>query len=161
MNNTDKLFALKAFEKRVKAEREELEAGVRQELLEQYERGGGDRMRSKFFGNEAGTYTYTPPSEVEAVEWNLCDWTALAEWLAKNPKAAEQFVYAHFEQFGSWWLDRTGEVPDGIARVKYTTIKPGQTRLAVKDQVVFDKLGEGNVFEQVNRFMLGDGSAID
>ena len=152
----DKLFALKALEKRVKEAREELEAEVREALLEQYEEGGGDRMRSPYFGNDAGAYTYTPPEEVEETEWKLCDWTAMAEWMAQDPKAAESYAYAHFADFASWWFERTGEVPEGISRATVATVKPGRTRLAVKEQVVFDKMG-GNLFEEVNRLMLGGG----
>lgn len=157
INQTDRLFALKALEKRIKAEREELEAEVRTRLLEQYERDGNDRMRSPYFGKDAGTYTYIPPKEEEGTEWNLCDWSSLAEWLAEDPKAAEQFVFANAATFGQWWFEQTGEVPEGINRVVYRATKPGQTKLVVKDQVVFDKLGEGNMFEQVNRLLTEGG----
>jgi len=153
VKKVDKLFALKAVEKRVKTEREELEAEVRNDLISQFAESGNDRMRSPYFGNDAGTYTYIPPKDEEMTEWNLADWSKLADWLAKDPKAAEQFIFANFEQFGKWWLEQTGEVPEGIARVTFTTTKPGSTRLAVKDQVVFDKLG-GNFLEEVNQLLL-------
>lgn len=160
INQTDKLFALKALEKRIKTAREDLEAEVRTKLLEQYESDGTDRFRSAYFGKDAGTYTYIPPKEELAVAWAVCDTDALIEFLNEDPSIAQDFVRANAQQFGEWWLEATGEVPDGISRVTYETTKPGSTRLAVKEQVIFDKLG-GNLFEAANRLMIGEENGTE
>lgn len=155
-NKVDRLFALKAVEKRLVEERKELEADVKQELAGDYAESGVTQRRSVMFGKEAGTLSYIPPKDEDRVEWNLADWTALAEWLANDPKVAEQYIFANFQDFGEWWLEQTGEVPDGIARVNYTVTKPGSARLAVKEEVVLSKFGP-NFLEEVNTLLLGEG----
>ena len=152
ITKSDRLFALKALEKRVKREREEAEAECRDALIGQFEDGGSDRMRSPYFGNEAGTFTYIPPKSEDVCEWRLCDWEGMAEWLDENRSAAEQFVFANFEQFAKWWSERTGEVPGGVSRAKVTRLKPGSTRLAVKEDVVLAKAGG---MEGMNALLLG------
>lgn len=155
-NKIDKLFAIKAIEKKLVEERKQLESDAKLEMAQDYADSGVTQKRSVMFGKEAGTLSYIPPKDEEQIEWLISDWTALGEWLAKDPKAAEKYIFAHAQDFGQWWLDETGEIPDGIRRNTYTTTKPGSARLAVKEDVVISQLG-GNLFEAANQLLLGDG----
>ena len=156
-NKIDKLFAIKAIEKRLVEERKELEADAKLEMASDYAESGVTQKRSVLFGKEAGTLSYIPPKDEEQVEWILTDWEKLAAWLKNDPKAAEQYIFAHAQGFGQWWLDKTGEIPDGIRRNTFVTTKPGSARLAVKDEVVISQLG-ANLFEAANQLLLGDGN---
>ena len=157
VNKMDKLFALKCLEKKVKSARERYEGECKLELARAYEEEGTTQRRSPLFGKEAGTFSYIPPKIEEKTEYKT-DMTAVVEFLTEEPKAAEMFILANPGQFYEFWVEQTGEIPGGITRSTYEVEKPGSTRLAVKEDIVFEQLSSTNLLEDVNQLLLGDGN---
>lgn len=159
----DKLFALKAVKGKVDEEYRLLEGECRQELLEAYEKDGTDRKTSPYFGPDAGKFSIKRMRGKKAevrVEFNICDDEALAEWLEANHGAALRYAILNGADFGMFWFNFTGELPDGISRVEYEEPGTPDTLSAqvysFKPEVVIDKLG-GNLLERTNELLLGDG----
>ena len=161
----DKLFALKAVEKKVTDERKLLEYECRDELLAAYEADGTDRRTSPFFGPEAGKYSvkrFKAKPPIVNVEYGMADDEEFAEWLEANQGSAISYVKAHAVEFAQSHFDATGELPDGFTRVEYE--EPGEPErvtaqvYSFKPDIVLEKLAEhGNVLEGANRLLLGDG----
>lgn len=161
----DRLFALKAVEKRAGEERKLLECECRDELLEAYRADGTDRRASPFFGPEAGKFSVKrvkakPASE--AVGYSVSDEGALDAWLAANAGSAVAYVRAHAAEFARAHFEGTGELPDGIGRDVYASEGEPERVTAqlygFKPDVVLAKLAEGGGFlERANRLLLGGG----
>ena len=158
----DKLFALKAVKGKVDEEYKLLEGECRQELLEAYDADGTDRKTAPMFP-DAGKFSIkrTKGKKPETVvEFNLCDDEAMAEWLETNQGAAVRFAMLEAADFGRFWFNFTGELPDGISRVEYE--EPGTPDVlsaqvySFKPDVVIGTLG-GNLLERANELLLGDG----
>lgn len=146
-NKIDKLFALDAVIKELTEERDMLKAECSEELLEAYERNGDTQRRSIYFGKGAGCFSVSfskPKPSREVVEYHLADWEGFGGWLDDNPMAMAKYLLAHAEEFGQWWLEETGELPDGISRVSYMTPDEPEhvngTRLYVKKDAIIDVL---------------------
>lgn len=162
----DKLMAYKALEQRVTNERKALEYECRDELVTAYKETGTDRVISPLFGADAGKFSIKrikgkPAHEV--VEYNLADDVAFAEWLEENADSAISYVKTHARDFGQTHFEATGELPEGISRVTYEEPATEPTITAqvysFKPEIVINKLAEnGNVFDEVNRLMLGGGN---
>lgn len=146
-NKVDRLFAVEAIIKALMDERDELKSECAHELLEAYEENGDTQRRSQYFGKGAGTlsvaFSKEKPSE-EKVEYSLADRDAFADWLDENPLSYARFIRDNAVEFGQWWLEQTGELPDGISRIAYMTeAEPERVtgvRLAVKKDVIMDAL---------------------
>ena len=146
-NKIDKLFALEAVIKELSQERDILKAECAEELLDSYEKNGDTQRRSVYFGKGAGCFSVSFSKEkpsVEAVEYNLADKDAFADWLDENPIAYARYMLENASEFGEWWLNETGELPDGISRVSYMTAYEPEhvsgVRLSVKKDAVIDVL---------------------
>jgi len=161
----DKLFALKAVEKKVVEERKLMEYECRDELLEAFQQDGTDRRTSPMFGPDAGKFSIKrmkgkPPETV--TEYNLADDVAFAGWLEENQGPAISYVKTHAAEFSRIYFEATGELPEGISRVEYEQpgTEPSVTAqiYSFHEDVVLEKLAEGgNFLEGANRLLLGDG----
>lgn len=146
-NKVDRLFAVEAIIKALMDERDELKSECAHELLQAYEENGDTQRRSQYFGKGAGTlsvaFSKEKPSE-EKVEYKLADWEAFGGWIDDNMMACAKYMLANAADFGQWWLEQTGELPDGISRIAYMTeAEPERVtgvRLAVKKDVIMDAL---------------------
>lgn len=146
-NKVDRLFAVEAIIKALMDERDELKSECAHELLQAYEENGDTQRRSQYFGKGAGTlsvaFSKEKPSE-EKVEYKLADRDAFADWLDENPLSYARYIRDNAVEFGQWWLEQTGELPDGISRITYMTeAEPERVtgvRLAVKKDVIMDAL---------------------
>ncbi len=159
-NPVTKLIALDC----VKAEVDEKYKQAKQEaedfLAELRDSVGTTGLTSPELGPEAGEFKYGRSRAKEIVEYHLADADEMDKWLEANPNAALSFVGSHAEEFGKWWCEEMGELPDGISRVKYespsTMTAPKlykQDREYVKERL----LEGGNFLEEVNQLLLGDG----
>lgn len=161
----DKLFALKAVEKKAEEERKLLEYECRDELIEAFNADGTDRRTSPFFGVDAGKFSLkrfkAKPAKKE-LAFSLSDDELFAEWLEDNKGAAIEYAKRHVDDFAEWHFRGSGEVADGIEMTE--TEVPGQPErltaqvYSFKPDVVLSKLAEnGNFLEGANRLLLGDG----
>ena len=159
----DKLFALKAVKKKIDEEYKLLEGECREELLEAYARDGVDRKISPFFGLDAGKFSIkrSGGKDAETVrDFELADDEKLAEWLESNHDAALRYAMLNAKDFARYWVNWSGEVPDGMEMTE-THVEATPPTLSAqifnfKDDVVLGKLG-GNVLDGVNELLLGDG----
>ena len=162
-NKIDKLFALEALRKKVVEQIDELKSECSWELEEAYNSEGTTQRKSQYFGKDAGTFSIVFSSatkDTEEVTYKVTDMTALSEWCDKNRLDVDTYIQAVAPQFTEWLVEQTGEMPEGMERIvsiiEGTPEQPKGTRLAVKPDVIIETLG-GNVFEEVNRLMLGAG----
>lgn len=165
VNKIDRLFALEALRKKVVAEMDELKSQCSWELEQAFEEEGTTQRRSPYFGKEAGSFSIVFASaqpEHEEVEYRLSDMTKFAGWCNENRLDVDAYVMANAPDFSEWLAGKTGEIPEGIDRqatlVEAVAERPKGTRLSVKDDVVFQRLGSENIFEAVNQLLLGDGN---
>lgn len=159
----DKLFALKAVKKKVDEEYKLLEGECREELLEAYGKDGVDRKSSPFFGPEAGKFSIkrTGGKDAETVrEFEMVDDEKLADWLEANKGAALRYALLNAKDFAAYWVNWSGEIPDGMemteTHVEATPPTLSAQVYSFKPDVVLGKLG-GNVLDGVNELLLGDG----
>jgi len=164
LSEYEEMVWLDAVIKEASERRDLLKGRCKDELLEQYEADGTTQKRSKLFGKDASVLSVVfskPKAPREVVEFNLADWDGFSEWLEANPKAAADYAFAKAEDFGEWWLRKTGELPDGVARVTHMTDPEPErvtgVRLSVKPEKVFEALGIS--FEEGIRGML-PGDAV-
>ena len=163
LTKADRLYLFGAYKKKVdekyKAFKQECDA----EFLDEYRETGSTTKRSALFGKKAGSY-YIPIKEAteahEEVEFNLADDEELANWLTENPEAAERYAILNAIDFGRFWLNWSGELPDGLTMVRYDVPglpeQPGTPTLKVNADVVAEKV-EGGLLEGAARLLLGDG----
>ena len=76
---------------------------------------GTTSLESKLFGGE---YRYGKTRAKSVVEFNVCDDEALAEWLEGNHGAALRYAMLNGADFGQYWFNFTGELPEGISRIE-------------------------------------------
>ena len=165
LSKYDELVWLEAVIKEAGKRRDWLKGECKDELLEQYESDGTTQKRSKLFGKGASvmSVTFSKPVEPQpVVEFNLASWEDFREWVDDdaNIKAVRDYAFCKAEAFGEWWLNATGELPDGIDRVVTMTEavpeKVTGVRLSVKPNLVFDALGIS--FEEgIKGLLPGDG----
>lgn len=160
----DKLFALKALKRKVDDEYKLVEGECRETLLAEYDKDGTDRKTSKFFGPEAGKFSIKRTGGCEAhvdQDFTLDDDEKFVEWLEGNKDAAVRYAILNAPDFGRYWLNWSGELPDGITLEEIEVPAQPPTLSAqvysFKPDVVIGKLG-GNLFEEVDRLLLGDGN---
>lgn len=89
-----------------------------EELAALYAQDGTTEVVSQAFEG-AGKFRYSQKRKRHVVEYNMADERELRGWLRANPDAAADWAVENAKEFGEWHFGRTGEVPDGIARVEY------------------------------------------
>lgn len=163
-NAIDRLFAIESIkqkidevEKKAKLDAEDYLASVESTSPVQI---------SELFGPDAGEYKRGRTRAKKTVEYNLADKMAFAGWLDENPKSYAKYILEHAEDFGQWWLESTGEVPDGISRVEYE-IPAGYTAPKIYkpnyEHVRQVLASGGSILEAANKLLLEgveDGSAL-
>ena len=159
MNPIDRYFGLECIKHEVDAQCKTAKLAADDYLAEKIEQGSPVQT-STLFGPEAGEFKRGMGKPKQIVEYNLADKDELEAWLIGNTRAAIEFALSEPEEFGRMWLETTGELPDGIARVEYE--QPGQplpAKIYKQDrEVVRAKLLEmGGLLESANRLMLGEG----
>jgi hypothetical protein len=76
---------------------------------------GTTSIESKLFGGE---FHYGKTRAKNVVEFHMCDEEALAEWLEANQDAAIRYAILNGADFGMYWFNLTGELPEGVSRVE-------------------------------------------
>lgn len=159
MNPIDRYVGLKALKGAVDAEFKSAEADA-QDFFATKEREGIKSLSSTVFGDVGGEYHRGKTKAKQVVEYNLCDWDAFSAWLYDNVEAMHTFCFAKAEAFGQWQVEKQGELPDGISRVEYQE-PPKETAPKLykfeQDAVVACIAKGGNLFENANELLLGDG----
>lgn len=116
-NAVDRLFAIESIKQKV----DEAEKKARldaEDYLASVESTSPVQI-SEVFGPDAGEYKRGRTRARKDVKFNLADRDAFAEWLDDNPLSYAKYLLEHAEDFGQWWLEETGELPEGISRVEY------------------------------------------
>lgn len=155
----DRLFAMKAVSKEIDAEVKSLESECKGELLDRYLEDGTDRLRSPYFGKDAG---YLGISEGKAKEATVREFVSdpqkVVDWMDETHPETDGFAQDNIELFCSWWFAQTGEEIPGFERIEYAP-EPGRptARLVVKEKVVLPILKQSGMLEGSVRFLLGDG----
>lgn len=159
MNPIDRFVGLKALKGAVDAEYRKAEVDA-QDFFADKEREGIKSLSSTVFGDAGGEYHRGKTRAKTVVEYNLCDWDEFSKWLYDNVDAMHAFCFAKAEQFGQWRVENYGELPDGISRVEYQEppkdTAPNLYRFDQKAVVACIAKG-GNLFENANELLLGDG----
>ena len=156
----DRLIAAKWVKDKVDAAYKEAEIAASSELAELCGENGTTEIACLTFPG-AGTYKYSQTRRKTVVEWNLADQEELNAWLQSNKQAAIAYAFSAGSDFAKWWFERTGELPDGVARVEYEEpAKAGPPKLYKYDaEVVGDAFERmGGWLEGANRLLLGDAS---
>lgn len=154
----DRLFAAKAVLKAAEAEVKMLEAECKDALMDRYLEDGTDRVRSPFFGKEAG---YLGIQEGKASERKIrmyvADEQAVVDWMDETRPETDGFASDNLEAFCIWWFENTGEDIPGFNRIEYDT-EPGKpiAKLVVKEKVVIPIMRERGLLGGAGRFLLGD-----
>ena len=163
----DKLTVAKSIEKKWHEEMvEPLEAKVKEDLLRRKEEEGIDKITtSKFLGFEGGTMLLQKrkgkPGE-KGERFYVYDVQAVIDWMDAERPDTDCFAQDNLEQFAEWHFRQTGELPDGCKIQPYS--EPDQPDKLVPtfkpnvDYTISALLGMGgNVFENAERLMIGDG----
>ena len=159
-NPIDRLIGLDAVKagvdeqyKQAKEEADEYLANLRDTV-------GTTALTSPIFGPEAGEYKYGRSRAKKVVEFNVTDSCELLEWLGDNPTAACSYAAANAQAFGEWWLNETGELPDGVSRVEYeqpSTVTAPKIYRGDRE-VVMEKLSaHGGLLAGANRLLMEGG----
>ena len=155
----DRYFAAKCVKKEVDEayKAAETEAAL---FLDEARENGITSLSSKYFGEDAGEYKRGKTRKKQVVEYNVPDMGEFKDWCYMNLGALEKYAFAHASEFGQWWFERTGELPDGISRVDYE--EPPKLKAPAiyryDHELVKSKLAEGgNLLEGANGLLLGDG----
>ena len=155
----DKYFAAKCLKKEVDAayKQAETDAVV---YLDDARDQGINSLVSKLFGEDAGEYKRGKTRRKLVVEYNVPDLEEFESWCADNHIALMQYAKKHASDFGQWWFETTGELPDGISRVDYE--EPPRLKAPsiyrYNHELVRAKLAAGgNLLEGANRLLIGGG----
>lgn len=156
-NAFDRLFVAEVVKGSVDEAYKKAKHDAEDELARLRDEYGSLSTTSKYFGPEAGEYKYSQTRKKKIVEWNLADRSDFKDWCVENPTATAMFALENAEDFGKWWFEETGELPDGISRVEYEQPAGlGAPKIYRLDSdVITGKLG-GNLFEGANRLLLGE-----
>ena len=133
-----------------------------------YEQTGAKSSDVRLLGEKVGTYSIRmskPKESHQGERFEVEDYEALAKFVvAECEDYAMQYISNDLAAFAAWYLDYTGEMPEGCALKKYVTP-------AVEPQYVGGtlKVDAGKVAEVVQRdaqlsaafgALLGDGGAL-
>ena len=161
MNPTpiDRYFAAKCVKREVDAAYKvaESEAAI---YLDEARENGVNSLSSTYFGEDAGEYKRGKTCTKQVVEYNVPDIVDFEAWCMDNQVALVQYAKRNASDFGQWWFETTGEIPDGIARVDYEEPpKPKAPSIyRYNHELVKAKLAEGgNLLEGANKLLLGGG----
>ena len=155
----DRLFAAKAILKEAEANVKALETECKGELLDRYLEDGTDRLRSPYFGKDAG---YLGISEGKAKEATVREFVSDAQkvidWMDETRPETDGLAQDNLELFCSWWFAQTGEDIPGFERIEYAP-EPGRpiAKLVVKEKVVIPIMRDSGMLEGSAAFLLGDG----
>lgn len=155
----DRYFAAKCVKKEVDAayKEAETEAAI---YLDEAREEGKTSLISTYFGEDAGEYKRGKTRKKTVVEYNVPDIEEFGFWCTENIAALMEYVKEHASEFGQWWFEATGEMPDGISRVDYE--EPPKLKAPsiyrYDHELIKAKLAAGgNLLEGANRLLLGDG----
>ena len=128
--------------------------------LDEAREEGKTSLISTYFGEDAGEYKRGKTRAKTVIEYNVTDMAEFVYWCSENRIALEIYVKEHASEFGQWWFETTGELPDGISRVDYEEpphLKAPQI-YRYDHEAIKAKLAEGgNILEGANRLLLSDG----
>ena len=157
----DRLFLADYMKNEVDKQYKEAKAAA-EDYLAMKRAEGSASLTSTVFGEEAGEYRYSKIKAKTEIEYNECDPLGFDEWLEANILAARDYARANPAEFGEWFYERTGTLPDGISRLEVDVpARSGPPKISTQDRGVIEAwLKDGkkeNVFEKVNELLLGDG----
>ncbi len=128
--------------------------------LDEARENGQTALVSKFFGEDAGEFKRGKTRAKRVVEFHVSDNDEFSQWIYDNPAAAFFFAKNNAVEFAEFWLESTGELPDGISRVEYEEPpKPKAPQIYRYDhELIKGKLAKGgNLLEGANRLLLSGG----
>ena len=159
-NPIDKYFGIDCLKAEVDKAHKEAKQEAECFLAELRDSVGTMALTSPMFGPEAGEFKYGQTRAKKITEYNLASAEDFEDWVNDNAYGVFLYLKAHAAEFGEWWVNENGEVPDGISRVCYeqppTTTTPKiyrQDREVVKAKLA----ANGGFFEEANRLLLDDG----
>ena len=98
-----------------------LRGAIDADLLADYQANGTDRRRYSINGIPCATHSVVFSKGEHREELQVTDWDALEDWLFTDDvelvKWFCNYVGAHPREFAEWYLEKTGEMPDGCELV--------------------------------------------
>ena len=158
-NPIDRLIGLDAVKAGVDEQFNQAKEEAREYLDNLRDTVGTASLTSPMFGPEAGEYHYGRSRAKKEVKFDVTDSCALLEWLGENPTAACSYAATNAPAFAEWWLNETGEMPDGVRRVE--SVQPAvETAPKIyrgNREIVMEKLSaHGGLLPGANRLLMGD-----
>lgn len=155
----DRYYAAECIKREVDKVHKEAKAAAI-DYLDAAREEGRTSLISTYFGEDAGEYKRGKTRAKTVIEYGVSGMGGFDDWCADNPQALHLFAMNHAEQFGQWWFEHTGELPDGISRVD--TEEPPHLKAPqiyrYDHELIKAKLAEGgNLLEGANKLLLGDG----
>lgn len=140
MNKRERLAILIALEKAVKQAAQDARADIEQELFEEYEQNGVDRIQMQLGGVKVGTLTVCKSKEHEDVKPYVADVRKTAAYLFGEGSPHFMTMLENdlplVEYIARTWLDQTGEELPGIGFRHVTTGGKLHTRASVNAKKV-------------------------
>ena len=93
-----------------------------------WEQTGGKSFEMRMRGNKVATYSVKTTKERHKTVYDLEDATAFGDWLFSEDgrQAAQMWADEHPEQFVKWYVERTGDIPDGVQPRDVTVSNEGE-----------------------------------
>jgi len=81
-----------------------------------WEQTGGEKYSMRMRGNKVATYSVKTTHEKHKTVYDLKDGDSFGDWLFSDDgkQAAQMWADEHAEQFVKWYVERTGDIPDGV-----------------------------------------------
>lgn len=81
-----------------------------------WEQTGGKTYDMRMRGRKVATYSVKTKHEAHKTVYDLADADAFGDWLLSGDgtHAATLWADRHAEQFVKWYVEETGEIPDGV-----------------------------------------------
>lgn len=159
MNPIDTLRVYTCLEKEINARLKKARIDAEDYFAEK-EREGFVSLGSTVFGDAGGEFKRGKTKAKETVRYENADWDKFNGWLEANSAEVQNYVFQKYGPFCEWWIEKTGEVPDGIERKidKVPPVKTGPKLYgADHDEVLATLMSRGGLLEGANRLLLGDG----
>ena len=114
----------------------------RADRLKQQAIAEGTPMRSKVFGLKVAGIDLVEGSEPEPfTRYQLTDPQKAIDWIDANRPDTDGFASANLEAFCIWWLENTGEKPDGLDIIEgMTEGKPVTAKFAIRKRDYVPKI---------------------